>query len=46
MPTAHRGAIVAVVTLLALSFLCLAVGLAAAPRPRLWLIAGSGVLFK
>jgi PAS domain S-box-containing protein len=40
MPTAHRGAIVAVVTLLALSLFCLAVGLAAAPRPRLWLIAG------
>ena len=40
MPTAHRGSIVAVVSLLALSLLCLAVGLAGVPRPRPWLIAG------
>ena len=40
MPTAHRGSIVAVVSLLALSLLCLAAGLAGVPRPRVWLIAG------
>src|SRR6185437_12954233 len=40
MPTAHRGSIVAVVSLLALSLFCLAAGLAGVPRPRLWLIAG------
>jgi PAS domain S-box-containing protein len=40
MPTAHRGSIVAVVSLLALSLLCLAAGLAGVPVPRAWLIAG------
>jgi PAS domain S-box-containing protein len=40
MPSAHRGSIVAVVTLLALSLLCLAIGLAGVARPRWWLIAG------